>query len=158
MDTLGPVHETRIRVRFDEVDTMRVVHHPRYLVWFEVARTEYFRALGVSYRSVMESGTHLAVVDAGARYLRPARYDDEVTVETRCAEAGGATVLLRYVVRRGGDVLATGHTLLGAIHPDGRAKRMPADLRERFEAAARTPPPEPGAPHGAGEPRVQGET
>ena len=123
---------------------MQVVHHPRYLVWFEVARTDWFRALGMAYRDVMESGTHLAVIEVGVRHLRPARYDDEVVVETRCTEVGGASVTLTYVVRRGADVLATGFTRLGAIETSGRAKRMPPEMRSRFLAVLE--PQETGAP------------
>lgn len=140
------MHETRIRVRFDEVDTMGVVHHPRYLVYFEVARTEYFRALGATYRDVMAGGTHLAILEAGARYLRPARYDEELVVETRCTEVSGARILLRYVIRRGSEELVTGFTRLGAIDNAGRAKRIPAEFRERFQAAVE---PEPHDAHGS---------
>jgi acyl-CoA thioester hydrolase len=119
---------------------MGVAHHPRYLVWFEVARTEAFRDLGLRYRDLMAEGTHLAVVEAGARYLRPARYDDELEVETRCTEIGGASLVLRYVVRRGGVVLATGFSRHGAVDGAGRAKRLPADVRTRFEAVVATAP------------------
>jgi acyl-CoA thioester hydrolase len=144
------MHETRIRVRFDEVDTMHIVHNARYLVYFEVARTEYFRALGVAYRDVMASGTHLAVVESGVRYLRPARYDDELRVETRCTAVGGATVTLSFAVRRDDDVLATGFVRLGAVDPSQRVKRMPPGLRARFEAAVESDP------YGGGASRVQG--
>lgn len=129
------MHETRIRVRFDEVDQMNVVHHPRYLVYFEVARTQYLTDLGMPYRDVVRSGTHLAVIETGVRYLRPAHYDEELTVATRCTEAAGARVSLSYEVRRGGDLLATGFTRLGSIDPSGKAKRMPRDLRAVFESA-----------------------
>lgn len=131
------MHTTAIRVRFDEVDQMQVVHHPRYLVYFEVARTRYMRDLGLPYRDVVRGGTHLAVIEVGVRYLKAARYDEELTVVTRCTEASGARVSLEYEVRRGDDVLATGFTRLGSIDADGRAKRMPADLREVFERAVR---------------------
>ena len=70
------MHKTAIRVRFDEVDTMGIVHHPRYLVYFEVARTRYMRDLGLPYSEMIRSGTHLAVLETATRYLRPARYDD----------------------------------------------------------------------------------
>lgn len=146
------VHETRLRVRFDEVDSMQVVHHPRYLVWFEVARTEAFRALGVPYRDVMESGTHLAVVEAGLRFLRAARYDEEVVVETRCTAVGGATVTFEYVARREGEVLATGFTRLGSIEPQGGPKRMPQEMRARFASVLEAPAQDrvpPGVQRGA---------
>ncbi len=134
--SLRAMHETAIRVRFDEVDQMNVVHHPRYLIYFEVARTQYLTDLGIPYRDVVASGTHLAVVEVGLRYLKPARYDEELVVATRCTEASGARVGLEYEVRRGGDVLATGFTRLASIDPSGRAKRMPDSLRAVFEAAA----------------------
>ncbi|MCE9637097.1 MAG: acyl-CoA thioesterase [Planctomycetes bacterium] len=143
------MHETRIRVRFDEVDTMDVVHHPRYLVYFEVARTEYFRDLGMAYRDVMAGGTHLAIIEAGARYMRSAKYDDELVVETRCTVVGGASVTLRYAVRRGEETLATGFTRLGAVDLAGRAKRLPEDVRAKFAAVLESDP------HGAGGSRVQ---
>lgn len=126
------MHECRIRVRFDEVDTMGIVHHPRYLVFFEIARTEWFRDHGIVYREIMAGGTHLAVVETGVRHLRPAKYDDEIVVRTRCTEAGGASVRLEYEVLRGAEVLATGFTRLGAVDTEGRPKRLPPDVRERF--------------------------
>jgi acyl-CoA thioester hydrolase len=128
-------HETRVRVRFDEVDQMNVVHHPRYLVYFEVARTRWLRDLGVPYAEVVRGGTHLAIIEAGVRYLKPARYDDELVVVTRCTEAAGVRVGLSYEVRRGADLLATGFTRLASIDPSGRAKRMPESLRRTFEKA-----------------------
>jgi acyl-CoA thioester hydrolase len=130
------MHQIRIRVRFDEVDQMGVVHHPRYLVYFEVARTRYMRDLGIRYRDVVRGGTHLAVIEVGVRYLRPARYDEVLTVATRCAAASGARVALEYEVRRGEELLATGFTRLASIDHGGRAKRMPADVRAVFEAEA----------------------
>ena len=129
------MHETRIRVRFDEVDQASVVHHPRYLIYFEVARTAYLNQLGIPYADVMRSGTHLAVIEVGVRYMKPARYDEELTVLTRCTESGGARVGLSYEVRRGADLLATGFTRLASIDTSGRAKRMPGDLRAVFDAA-----------------------
>jgi len=131
------MHETRIRVRFDEVDQMNVVHHPRYLVYFEVARTQYMTDLGLPYRKVVASGTHLAVIEVGVRHLKPARYDEDITVVTRCTEASGARVSLSYEVRRGDDLLATGFTRLASIDPSGKAKRMPPEVRAVFESAVR---------------------
>lgn len=123
------MHSTAIRVRFDEVDTMGIVHHPRYLVYFEVARTRYLRDLGLPYSEMIRAGTHLAVLETATRYLRPARYDDEIDVVTRCTECGRTRVTLAYEVRRGEELLATGSTRLGAVTPEGRATRLPASFR-----------------------------
>jgi acyl-CoA thioester hydrolase len=124
------VHKTAIRVRFDEVDTMGIVHHPRYLVYFEVARTRYMRDLGLPYSEMIRAGTHLAVLETATRYLRPARYDDEIEVHTRCTECGRTRVTLEYEVRRGDELLATGSTRLGSVTPAGRATRLPAAFRD----------------------------
>jgi acyl-CoA thioester hydrolase len=105
-------------------------------VYFEVARTRYMRELGLPYADVMRGGTFLAVIEVGLRYLRPARYDEEIVVRTRCTESSGARVQLEYEVVRGNDLLATGFTRLGAIDAAGRAKRMPEEMRRVFEAAA----------------------
>ncbi len=140
------MHETKIRVRFDEVDQMNVVHHPRYLVYFEVARTQYLRDLGVPYADVVATGTHLAVVEVGVRYVKSARYDDELTVATRCTESHGARIALAYEVRRGADVLATGFTRLASIDVAGKVKRMPVELRTIFDAAASETAPQEHAP------------
>lgn len=115
---------------------MGIVHHPRYLVYFEIARTEWMRHQGLPYRAVMESGTQLTVAETGVKHLLPARYEDELTIGVRCAESGGASVRLVYEVRRGGDLLATGFTRLGSTDTSGRPKRMPPELRARFDAAA----------------------
>jgi acyl-CoA thioester hydrolase len=139
------VHQTPIRVRFDEVDTMGVVHHPRYLVYFEVARTEYLRDLGLAYADVMHTGTHFAVVEAGARYLRPARYDDELSVSTRVSHCGGARFTLEYEVRRADELLATGFTLLGAVDTSGRPVRLPHAARELLAGAVPGPAAAPAA-------------
>jgi acyl-CoA thioester hydrolase len=130
------MHETRIRVRYEDVDPMGVAHHPRYIVWFEVARTRFMRDLGLPYADVMAAGTHLAVVEAGVRYLRAARFDEVLTVTTRCTEVSGARILLEYEVRRGDEVLATGFTRHGAVDGTGRARRTPQRVREVFEAQA----------------------
>ena len=126
------MHVTPLTVRFDEVDSMGVVHHPRYVIYFEIARTQYMTDLGLPYRDVMESGTHLAVIDVAVRYLRSARYQDELQVTTRCVEAGRTRVTMRYEVRRGAELLATGSTRLASVSPAGRPVRMPGHLRELF--------------------------
>ena len=87
------MHATTIQVRFDDVDTMGVVHHPRYLIYFEVARTAYMRDLGAAYGEIMRSGTYLAVIEVSVTYQRPAHYEDVLTIVTRCTEVGRTRAL-----------------------------------------------------------------
>jgi len=75
--------ETRVRVRYAETDQMGVVYYANYLVWFEVGRSELMRQRGLDYKQMeIETGCLMAVVEANARYQAPARYDDELIVET----------------------------------------------------------------------------
>jgi acyl-CoA thioester hydrolase len=75
-----------LRVRYQETDRMGVVFHGNYVTWFEVGRTEWIRALGISYRQLEEQGLLLPVVDLNIRYGRPAKYDDTIMVYTRLKE------------------------------------------------------------------------
>src|SRR6266496_3048052 len=77
-----PSSVTTIRVRYAETDKMGVVYYANYLVWFEVARADLLRSLGWSYREMEIAGLSLPVIEAHCRYLRPARYDDEIEVRT----------------------------------------------------------------------------
>ena len=130
------VHETTLRVRYDEVDRMGVVHHSRYFSYFEQARTEMLRSIGGSYRDLEDSGTLLVVAETGARYLKPAGYDDLLTVRTRLAEAGGVRLRFEYEVWRDQVRIATGFTVLAGTDRRGRPTRLPEGFRRRIEAPA----------------------
>src|ERR1700729_3318747 len=91
------VSETRVRVRYAETDQMGVVYHSNYLVWFEVGRVEFIRQLGLDYKRMeAEEGCGIAVVEATARYRAPARYDDELVVQTTLLAARGAVIRFGY--------------------------------------------------------------
>jgi len=93
-------HETRFRVRYAETDQMGVVYYANYLIWMEIGRAEYCRAAGIRYRDMeLDDGILLAVVDAHCRYLRPARYDDEIAVKTSIAAASRRMVEFQYEIR-----------------------------------------------------------
>ena len=127
-----------IRVRYGETDTSGVVYHGDYFQYFEIGRTELMRSLGVPYREMEESGVFLSVVDAAARYLRPAHYDDRLRIETTLTEVGGARVSFRYEIYRGetDELLCTGTTRLGALDAETRrACRLPSQVRELLAAA-----------------------
>ena len=78
-----PVSQTRIRVRYAETDQMGVVYYANFFVWFEVGRVELLRQLGFEYKQMeAEDDCHFPVVEANCRYKSPARYDDELLLET----------------------------------------------------------------------------
>jgi len=74
--------ETQVRVRYAETDQMGVVYHSNYFPYFETARAESIRRLGFTYADMEKSGVFMPVVDVHCRYLRPARYDDLLTIKT----------------------------------------------------------------------------
>ena len=76
-------HQTRLRVRYAETDQMGVVYYANYLVWMEVGRVELCKALGFRYKDMeLDDGVFLAVVEAHCRYVYPARFDQDVIVES----------------------------------------------------------------------------
>ena len=88
--------QTRLRVRYAETDQMGVVYYANYFVWCEIGRVEFFRQLGYDYKQMeVADDCHLPVVEATCRYRAPARYDDEVVIETT------VTALRSHVVKFG---------------------------------------------------------
>ncbi|MHB1958762.1 MAG: acyl-CoA thioesterase [Acidobacteriaceae bacterium] len=105
--------EVRLRVRYAETDQMGVVYYSNFLVWFEIGRVELLRQLGFDYKTMeIEDDCFIPVVEANCRYKSPARYDDELIVETRVTGVRGAVLKFRYRVTRVIDrqLLAEGET------------------------------------------------
>ena len=127
-----PHFDVEIRVRYGETDQMGVVYHAEYLVWCEIGRTEYIRAAGLPYAEMERRGTALAVADASLRYHAPARYDDQVRVETSLRSVGSRAITFDYAIfnASSGAKLCTARTLLVAIDAQGRSAVIPQDIRE----------------------------
>lgn len=132
---------TPITVRYAETDMMGVVYHGSYLPWFEVGRTDLMKQYGLPYRQLEAEGFFLPVLEVGARYLKPARYDDTITIVTTLREKPLLRIKLEYEVRRGDELLATGFTLHAFIDRGGRPVRPPASFQEKMNAVFRAPPP-----------------
>lgn len=122
---------TEIAVRYAETDMMGVVYHGSYLPWFEVGRTTLLREQGLPYRELEAGGFRLPVLEVAVRYLRPARYDDTLTILTTLRERPLLRIRLEYEVLLGDELLATGSTLHAFIDHGGKPVRPPA----RFVAA-----------------------
>ena len=100
---------TEIIVRYAETDAMGVVHHAVYPVWFEIARTDYIKALGLSYSEMEKGGVMLPVTTITVKYRIPAKYDDKLTVTARVTRLTPARVEFAYTVtRNGGELLTEG--------------------------------------------------
>jgi len=120
-----------LRVRYAETDQMGIAHHAEYFAWFEVGRTDLLRECGMTYRELESDGLRLPVIEASARYIKPALYDDVLEVRTAVTAVGGARVGFAYEVRRAGTAgpLATGSTEHAAVDARGRPRRLPETLR-----------------------------
>lgn len=117
---------------------MGVVYHANYLVWFEIGRVDFIRNMGMDYRSMeREDGLGIAVVDVSARYKAPARYDDELTIETRLVAARGAVIKFAYKVIRIEDdaVLCEGETVHVVVDKEMKRRTLPEKYASRFATA-----------------------
>lgn len=129
------ISESRVRVRYAETDQMGVVYHANYLVWFEIGRVDFIRTLGMDYRTMeREDGLGIAVVDVSARYKSPARYDDDLTVETRLLAARGAVIKFGYRIVRAADraILCEGETVHVVVDKDMQKRSLPEKYAKRF--------------------------
>lgn len=118
-------HEIEIRVRYQETDGQRRVHHANFVTYFEMGRTEMLRAQGLTYRAFEDAGLFLVVADLSCRYLAPAEYDDILLLRTSVEKFGAAHVRHAYEVRRGPTLLATGTSTVVCVDRDGRVRRFP---------------------------------
>jgi acyl-CoA thioester hydrolase len=120
--------DTLLRVRFAETDQMGIAHHSAYLVWLEVARVEWLRALGLSYRALETEGVSLAVSEASVRYRSATAFDDELLLRTRLTELRSRRCRFDYRIHRPaeGSLIATAVTLHTPTDASGRAVRLPA--------------------------------
>jgi acyl-CoA thioester hydrolase len=129
---------TKLRVRYAETDQMGVVYYANYFVWCEIGRVEFFRSLGHDYKSMeIEDDCHLPVVEATCRYRSPARYDDEVVVETRVTALRGPVIKFGYRLLR---LEAEGEKLLAeaaTVHVTVDRQMQKRNLPDRYTTAIR---------------------
>ncbi len=129
----GRLHLFAVRAYFEDTDLSGVVYHANYLRWFERARSDFVRLLGIDQRAVNEAGEGaFAVADLTIRYAAPARLDDAVLIETTCEELGAASCRMRQRAFKDGVLLAEARLRIGFVAPDGRPRRMPQGWRAAF--------------------------
>jgi acyl-CoA thioester hydrolase len=127
-------HDLTIRVRYPEVDPMGYLHHSRYLQYFEMGRVELLRAMGFSYAELERMGVFFVVVKAEIRYRAPARYDEELLLQTRLLRQTYVRYDHQYALRRGATVLAEGQTTIACVDSQGKLRQIP---QEMLDATAR---------------------
>jgi len=125
----------KTRVRYGETDRMGVSYYANYLVWFESARTEYFRALGLIYTEFEKQGILLPAAEAYCRYLQPSTYDDLITVRTIVSQIRQSSLRFEYQVFKEGNAkpIATGHTVHVFSDRNFKPTRVPETLKSKVE-------------------------
>jgi acyl-CoA thioester hydrolase len=129
----GPVHRFAVRVYFEDTDLSGVVYHANYLRWFERARSDMLRLLGIDQRAAQEAGEGAyAVADLSIRYVAPARLDDVVLIESRAEELRAASCRMHQRALRDSQLLSEARLRVGFVAPSGRPRRQPDAWRAAF--------------------------
>ncbi|MGC1783286.1 MAG: thioesterase family protein [Acidobacteriaceae bacterium] len=124
----GAFGETLVRVRYAETDQMGVVYYSNYFVWFEIGRVELLRQLGFDYKRMeAEDDCFIPVVEANCRYKAPARYDDDLIIQTEAASLRGYILKFRYRILRADDrqLLVEGETTHVVTDRNMKKKDLP---------------------------------
>lgn len=127
--------ETKLRVRYAETDQMNIVYHSNFFQYFEVARAESIRHLGFTYADMEKMGVIMPVVSANARYLRPALYDELLTIKTFLKEfpVDHKITFHHEVFNEADQLLCSGNITLFFLEKNTRQKiSMPAILKEKL--------------------------
>ena len=123
------VHETMIRVRYQETDAQGRVHHANFINYFEIGRVEMLRASGVSYRQLEASGIMLVVAHLECDFFGPAEYDDLLRLKTTILRARGARIHHQYEIFRDEELIVRGKTVVASVDREGNVVRLPRWLR-----------------------------
>jgi acyl-CoA thioester hydrolase len=135
-------HLLPVRVYYEDTDFSGWVYHASYLRFMERGRSDFLRLCGISH-DALDRGVHgerlaFAVRHMTINFLRPARIDDVIEVDTRAIEIGGARIMLAQTVRRGSETLVKAEVTVALVSAAGEPRRLPAEVRERLQAAAKT--------------------
>lgn len=127
-------------VRFAETDAMGIVHHSNYPIWFEAARTEYIKALGITYSGFMQKGFHTPLMEVHNFFKRPALYEDRVRIETRLVKLTPFRMEFAYRLYRNEETepMGFGKTVHAIVDNELKLtnlKKRDIELYQRFEVA-----------------------
>jgi acyl-CoA thioester hydrolase len=132
---MSDVHRWPIRVYYEDTDAAGIVYYANYLKFAERARTEMMRSAGSSHSEMIDTyDTAFAVSRCEVDYLKPARLDDLLSVETRVLNVGAAVVNLDQRVQREGDLLARLKIRIACLNRKGRPQRLPDPVRAALTA------------------------
>ncbi len=127
-------HQFPVRVYYEDTDLAGIVYYANYLKFIERGRSEWVRAAGVDQNSLKSNGLIFVVRRVEADYLTPARFDDDLVVETTPVKFGGTKVLIDQRVMRDDIVCFEAKVTIVLVNDDGRPARIPAEVRQKMSA------------------------
>lgn len=130
----GREHHLPIRVYFEDTDFSGLVYHANYLRYFERARSDMLRCLGIDQKAAFASGKGVyAVAELAIQYKRPAHYDDALLIISTVESIRAASCLIHQRVMRGDELLAVAQVTAAFLSPEGKPRRQPALWVSAFE-------------------------
>ena len=128
-------HDTQIRVLYRDTDKMGVVYHANYIVFYEAARNEMFRAIGLPYTFLEQMNIAMPIVEVESQYKAPAFYDEVLTVRATLKELPEVRAVIEYeIFNEAGTVINTGKTVLGYVNMDRkRPCRAPKEFIDELQ-------------------------
>lgn len=121
--------ETTFRVMYADTDQMGVMHHGSYVKYLEVARTELMRACGMAYAEMEKSGVMSPILDMNIKYIKPALYDEVLTVQTWVSNIKGSRIVFNYEIFNEDKLLTKAYTTL--VFLDAKTRR-PSNIKDEF--------------------------
>jgi acyl-CoA thioester hydrolase len=127
--------ELKLRVRYQETDNMGVVYHSNYFIWYDLARTEFLREHGCSYKNLEKQGVFFVVAETSNKYLKSLTFDDGLLIKTTLGELKNVSVEFSYEVfnQESGEKVSIGWTKLAVVDKNGRVIKMPPELLEKLK-------------------------
>ena len=136
----GTQHLYAVRVYYEDTDLSGIVYHANYLRWFERARSDMLRLLGVDQRAAKEVGLGVySVAELNIRYRAPARLDDAVTIRSTTLDVRAATCRIAQQAWRGDRLLADAGVRVAFVAPGGKPRRQPSDWLDKFRSVLAKP-------------------
>jgi acyl-CoA thioester hydrolase len=131
LNSLTPLNY-QIRVFYEDTDFSGYVYHANYLKYCERARSDYLRLIGVDQNAMFAAGQAFVVRKMDCEFLRPAKFEDVLEVETKLVEMGGARFELAQIVKRGAEEIFKAKVTVAIIGSGGRPQRIPPEFTKKF--------------------------
>jgi acyl-CoA thioester hydrolase len=137
-EIVGGVHRLSVRVYYEDTDFSGYVYHANYLKFCERARSDWIRLAGIDQNALAEteSKIYFMIRRMNCEFLRPAKFDDVLTVETKPGDVGGARFGILQRVLRGEEELFTADVLAVLVDDRGRPKRVPVEWMAKFSGSS----------------------